>query len=401
MMISAGALLAGASVVTACSAASAPRPPATPAVSGRADPSPGARLFSAAFKTAKLKGWTADRSVWRVDGSGIVTFTGTGAGQMLAPFSTARTHDFAVEATIEAVGPALHPDSGYGVEVRGAWPSHGIAAGSHLSTSPELNEPLLMWGRDSVGGADVALSPGYNTYRLEVHGKEYTLFVDGQRIVRFKIGTFSRGTRVGVWSMNQQVLVKSFTVTQLGSAKPLATLPAVEAVDLRPQDVPTSLTAGAGHFSTNQEVARLNKVPLTTLAGAGNIISYSTSYVAPSRPSFGPTWLAAYVFAFLSPDNAEADLTGRLTALQRTWSGNTNYAAGPVSALGDEGHALGYEYFAGDYDATAIGILFRRGRYEVVVVENFVQGGGFTRADLVAQTTALATIIDARARSQT
>jgi hypothetical protein len=395
-MASAAALLAGASMVTSCAAATAPRAPATPAAARGTDPPPGATLFSAAFKSRKLKGWKVDRSAWHVTGDGTVSFTGAGTGQMLAPFSTRATHDFAVEAEVEAVGPALHPEAGYGVEVRGAWPSQGIAGGSHFSATPELNEPLLLWGRDSVGGADVALGAGYNTYRLEVHGRDYTLFINGRRIVRFTIGKFGKGTTVGVWSLNQQILVNSFKVTQLRSAKPLAALPAVEVVDLRPQDVPSSLAPGDGHFATNQELARLNRVPLATLAGAGNIISYHTSYIALSQPDFGPVWATASVDAFLSPDTAQTSLTTRLAGLGQLWSGNTNYAASTVGGLGDEAHALGYEYFAGNYDATQVAIVFRRGRYVVSVSESFVQGGGVTRSDLVAQSTALARIVDGR-----
>jgi hypothetical protein len=397
IMVVAVSLLGGASIIGSYAAAAAPRnahAPASPL--GRAYPGAGATLYSAAFKATKLKGWSADKAAWRVNGGGKAIFNGLGTGQMLAPFSTGRTRDFAVEAKIEAVRPSSLPDSGYGVEVRGAWPLRGIAAGSHFSATLELNEPLLMWGRDSVGGSDVTLSPGYNTYRLEVHNRDYTLYVDGHRTVRFRVGSFSKGTKVGLWSMNQQILVASFKVMRLKAAKPLVALPAIEAVDLQPQDVGSGLVPGAGHFSTNEELARLDKVSLVELAGAGDVISYHTVYTAPSLPGWGPTSVTGEVYAFSSPQMAENDLTARVTSVQRSWSGNTNYATSSVSGLGQEAHALGFEYFAGSYDGTQISVTVRDGSIEVAIYVNFVQGGGITRSQLVAQVIALAKIVDGR-----
>lgn len=176
----------------------------------------GTTIYKAAFARDHLKGWTISAGpVWHVTRKGIATFDGSGSGMVLAPFSTRGMHDFAVQASIRAVGTSS--DSAYGVLVRsrglsGDLAFSGVEGGMSLSSStPEFSRPLLSWNEDRIGGANVTLNTGYNTYRVDVHGADFTLTVDGHQIVQFTIadyGDASQYAQVGLWSQKQKMQVK-------------------------------------------------------------------------------------------------------------------------------------------------------------------------------------------------
>ena len=361
-----------------------------------------ATLYQAQFKTKGLKGWTVRGrgSGWQVNRKGIVTFDGL-PSELFAPFRSGSVRNFAVQATIKTVGKPTTPFSGYGLIVRGtASAFSGIFGGFFYSVADGgIVAPLLMWTSggtsDDVSGATATLHPGYNTYRLEVRDTDYTLLVNGQQIVQFKITDFTGGARVGIIGMEQKLQVSSFKVTRLQAAAPLPTLPPVKAIDLDPADVPSVLQSVGGHYSTNELVSRLANIPLATLVSWGRIIGYEAHYLAPTPPTSGPFYLIGFVDALTSSQGAKQDLTSDWTVLQKRWTGNTTFAAGDLSGLGEEAHQLAYDFSDSSGNYTRVGVLFRRTTYEVVVVEDFIRGT-VSRDDMVKQDTALAKIIDGR-----
>src|SRR5947209_1064011 len=88
--------------LSACSSEAATGVHAAPPARGVAAKS--ARVFVAPFKTRGLKGWSGAKSAWHADGSGVVTFDGPGSSGLFAPFRTKHLRDFAISASIEAVG---------------------------------------------------------------------------------------------------------------------------------------------------------------------------------------------------------------------------------------------------------------------------------------------------------
>jgi hypothetical protein len=357
-------------------------------------------LFQSTFRTTGLKGWIrTNRALWHVTRGGIVTFDGSTTGLILAPFSIAGVHDFAVQASLQAVGNADNPVSGYGVLVRGGPNPSGISAGSFSSQDNSFfSGPLFVWGTDSIGGSAVPLHSGFNTYRVEVHGTDYTLAIDGKKAVQFTIADFSSGTRVGIWSLNQKLQVKSFKVTRLAKATPLPALPPVKAVNLTAPDVASPLQVAFDHYYSNAELARAAGVPVVDLDDAGLLVTHEAAFAPAQPPQSGPYAVSSYVYGYSSTPAAATGLGNDWPDFQKRWAASLRFSAGDLTGLGDEAHQLSFDYtetgFGGSgFPATLVGIFFQRGAYEVTLFEDFVAG---SRADMIAAATALAKVVDGR-----
>jgi hypothetical protein len=364
-------------------------------------------LYQASFKKQGLKGWVEHGGgTWQVNHKkGIVAFSGATAGDILAPFSTGQIHDFAVDAKIKVIGSPPHQASGYGVEVRGSGPAAGILGGSFLSVDSSLGErpftePMLVWGTNSVGG-NLATLHGFADVRIEVHGTDYTLSINGSQIVQFTIPDFSMGTSIGIWSIGQKLQVKSLQVTSLSPAPPLPAAPRVQAVNLGAADVPSALSKTVSHFYTFPDLSRLTGGSPTYGPEGALVLLHGAGYWAPSFPSSGPYDITSIVFAYSSQTTAHDLYTGIVAGGNGgAVSGNSNLTEGDLSGLGDEAHRRIYDspdprYGNSTDQATEVDIFFRRGTYVVQLLEDFVQGSA-SRSDMIDQTTALAKIVDAR-----
>jgi hypothetical protein len=378
-------------------AALSPRSQAAKAVLSQSTP-----VYKAAFGKKRLKGWVvASGPAWHVGQKGIATFDGSDAGTVLAPFSTHRMHDLSVQASIRVVGTSTQYVSGYGVVVR-AVGGTGVDGGTFASSVDDrYNRPLLVWKGESVGGTNAILRPGYNTYRVDVHGSDFTLSIDGHQIIQFTITDYSDSSvypAVGLWSLYRKIQVKSFTVSRLRTAAPLPAAPPVKALDLAPADVPAGLSPLGGAYYTGQELDDLRNHPAGTENAEGLLLGYQASFGTASPPTSGPFGLYSYVYAFRSSQDARSSLSRNWPRFQKEWSG-PNFAASDVSGLGDEAHQYIVDYTETGYGpsvpSTMVGVFFRRGGYEINMFEDFVQGS-MPRSAMAAQATALAKIVDGR-----
>lgn len=361
-------------------------------------------LYHDAFARQGLRGWTADRAHWSSAGTGVVRFDGSGSSEIHAPFSTAHRQDFAVRARIRAVGRPAASVSGYGLLVRaagnGTATAGAIHGGSYFSPETGQTEPKLTWNRDEVAGFDVEPHGGYNTYRLVVHGAAYTLWIDGLRVVSFTIPASRAGTSVGVWGLNRQLEVSSFTVTLLRPAAPLPALPPVKKINLGPADVPSILQLSGGHYYTDEEVARLDSSPLDIVAASGQKMEYEVSYAAAAAPASGPFGLSSYVTAFTAARQAKTRFADDWSGFQQQWTANAGYAAGTIGGLGGAAHTLRFDYTETGYggpgfNASVVGLFFRRGAYEVFLFADFIRDG-VTPDAMTQQLVALGKIVDQR-----
>ncbi len=356
--------------------------------------------FTASFSKG-LKGWThGDAAHWKTSGA-TVTFSGNG-DELLAPFSTAKLHDFAVQAMIKAVGKPLQATSGYGVVVRAQTPQNGITGGSVTSDNPEYNLPLLIWGDSSIGGSPATLHAGFNLYRIEVHGTDYSLFINGTHIVSFTITDMSAaGTykRIGLWASAQKIQAKALTVTRLGTATALPAAPHVQQINLQTGDVPSAMQPLGNSYITDEELAQLNSATVDSVTSTGLLLSHQTGYATSPVPASGPYGVFSYVYAYSTPDTAATGLTQDVGNEQGTKDQNPNFSMGTAPDVGDEAHSFMYDYTETDSGATVTGtivaIFFRRGTFEVTVFEDFI-AGSLSPTDMLAQTTALAKTMDAR-----
>jgi hypothetical protein len=377
-------------------------------------------LYQATFKTHGLKGWTqyaegtASSSSWHVTRKGILIFDGPAQGEAEAqsPFSVAHLSNFAVEAQIQAVGqPSNSQFSGYGVVVRNAdqpatFTTRSTATGvmGGLYSSPGGAE--LVWYPDEVGGVAPTLNPGYNLFRVEVHGNDYSLFINGQLIVSFPIALSRTGTHVGLWALSQKLQVKSFHIVRLPSAAALPAIPPIKALTLGPSDVPSGyVLAGRADYFTLAEYAQLNNVTHAAGTTAGFVLGYGAYYLAPTAPTSGIYVVYSEVDAYTSAENAHAAVSINWANTQALVKAGvpdaTDLASGDVSGLGDEAHWFSFDttetYYGSSFKATTMSILFHRGTFDDLVSAWFVQGT-VSHDDMLNEVKALAATVDARSQ---
>ncbi len=352
-------------------------------------------LYRSTFGTTGLRGWHI-HGLWHAGSDGVAGMIGSNSGQILAPVSVAHLRNFRVTASIRAVGPPGPPPSpeiqAYGLDLRSTIWKPGVRGGSFLSYP--YPGPNLAWSNQRVGGNDVTLDPGFNTYRVDVHGNDYTLTINGLQIVQFPINPRSTGTRVGIWSDHRQIEVKGFTVTRLGGAFPLQKAPPMQALSLGRSDIPRSLRAAGGHYLTLEELAREGTESIDAIQARGEVLSYDARYDQTSGPSTLPWELAVSMAAYNSREAAQKALVemefgpgGPDNATVAHW------VVGDLNGLGDGASILSYDSGGSTY----VFITFRREAYVVRVVTVFLQGF-VTHSEMVNQTGALAKIIDRHIR---
>ncbi len=386
-------------LVAWCAAATVPS--AAIAAPARAQHAP-KLLYHDDFKSKGLKGWSKRQGSagWHVTKKGVVTFDASGTGEIQAPFSTAKYHNFRVQVSIkDAPTAGAQTNGAFGLDVGASAQSSGVVAGYFFSLDPTLSQPLLLWGDQSAGGDNLSLTSGFNTFQMDVHGTDFTFSIDGRQMVQFPVGDAGPGNKIGIWT-ERAVQIKSFTVTQLSKAAALPSAAQVKTINLGSPDVPALLQSEGGHFYTNAEFARLAGVPIDTVASEGRLLTHETDFLAPHAPASGAYGIASDVAAFSSAGAAQQDMAGFWSALQKQFSGNSNYVNGDLAGVGDQAHILSYDqtetgYASGNFNATFIWILLTRGSYEVAISEDFV-AGTLSGADMTSAATALVKIIDQR-----
>jgi hypothetical protein len=372
-------------------------------------------LYRAPFKTHRLKGWTsyqegsATSSSWHVNRKGILIFDGPaqGAAEVQAPFAVAHLTNFAVQAQIQVIGQPASGFSGFGIVVRNADQPAAFSTGPSASgvmggfySSPGGAE--LVWYPDEVGGAAATLTSGYNTVRVEVHGNDYSLLINGKLIVSFPITLTRKGTHIGLWALSQKVRVKTFQVVRLSSAPALPALPPIKAQTLGPSDVPGGFVlAGRADYFTPAEYVQLNTHAAETAAGF--VLGYGATYLASAAPTSGIYNVYSEVDAYTSAENAHAAVStnwAKTPALVKAGVPDaTNYDSGDVSGIGDEAHWFSFDttetYYGTPFKATTMSIVFHQSTFQDLVSASFVQGT-VSHDDMLKAVTAWARVVDDR-----
>lgn len=367
-------------------------------------------LYQAAFKTKRLKGWRADDlSQWHVSRSGVLTNNGSGTGNpVLAPFSTKGISDFAVEASIASVPRITAAINGYGLIVRGqVHAAGGIRGGSWFSSAhgaaiSAWNGPYVVWGTpstpytESVGGTAPTRRSGYNTYRIEVHGTDYALYLNGHLVIRFPISEDGGKVRVGLWSYGEKIQVRSFRVIRLPSAPPLAALPPVKALNLGPIDVPANFQASTARYLTDEELYREVDPSLAAANRSdGRIIGYDTYFSAKHPPSAGLLEVEAYINAFKSAPWAHDWLALTRTSNQQICPTHANCTLGDLTGVGDEAYWVKVDYLDNGTNATEMLVNYHRGAYAGWIYGGYARGT-VSQTDMLAQVTSWVKIVDGR-----
>jgi hypothetical protein len=347
-------------------------------------------LYRSTFGTTGLRGWHIN-GVWHAGSDGVAGVIGSNSGEILAPFSVTRLRNFRVTASIRAVGPPGNPPypetQSYGLDLRARVGKSGVRGGTFLSLP--YAGPGLGWSDQRALGNDITLHHGFNIFRIDVHGTDYTLWINGAQIVQFPIVRSSAGTRVGVWTDHRKIDVKNFMVTRLGDAVPLKTAPPMKALSLGRSDIPRGLQAEGGYYSTPEAIAREWSQSIDMIRERGEILAYTTLY---GQGSDGPplaTFLEVTITAYSSITFAQKGLIDALPGSDTPGPAYGDWVVTDLRGLGDGASLLSYNF----QGLTDIFVYLRRGPYVVTLGSIFVEGS-VAHSEMVNQAAALATIID-------
>jgi hypothetical protein len=341
-------------------------------------------LFTAHWGST-LSGWQPlGDGGWTVTKEMVVYGNHTGAADLVAPYRLGSRRDFAVEAAIARTGgpgaSVLYPERGYGVFVRGIEKQGAAVAGGFFFGEALGNgyypQSALDWGGTVLRGASVALHAGFNMFRLEVHGDHYAVFENGVITTQATVKGF-RGDRVGVFSREYRIRVRSFRVVALpshsASGGPAASLLAgLALLNLQPNDAPAGFRRSYGEYFTNREVALQRNVTVELLRQSGRLLSYRVEYghfLDPRHPEKGENSLAVTVAAFRSPTSARADYDYVLSTYGNEWNRLPSpglYGVEDFLAT-DDWQSAGVQYRTDDLD-------FVRGSYRISVRLVYVKG---------------------------
>jgi hypothetical protein len=329
---------------------------------------------------------------------GVLSYDGSDATSLIVPFQTKHHPNFAVEMSVRATSiSAAQGLPGYGVTVRQSDTdaSSGIFAGTFFSDNATFNEPLILWGSDSVGGNSFNPGTGWHTYRLEVKDTQYRLLIDKHAMVSFTIPEFRNDTEIGIFSSFTAIKVRSFKVFAFGSAPAPTALPPVETFDLQQSDLPAGFQASIGHYFTNQEVARETQVPLATVTGSGRVITYEIAYA--SQAETGMFFVSGTITAYSGPDAAKSDYQANVASDLKTLSASanaTNVHQSTPAGLGDTATVLSFDYTTQNQPYRGYVVDLIRGRYRLNIDVSFVPESDSSAE--ATQAVAIAKAIDSR-----
>lgn len=334
---------------------------------------------------------------WLYD-KGMLAYDGESSGALFARFSLKHVADFAIQADIQGLGPGGPQATlaGFGLVVRktSSDPHTSISGGSFFSSNAEDNNPELYWNGDTAGGA--AFSPGtsWHVYRLEVRANQYTLLIDGKPVVQYVIDEYRNPVQAGIFSMYYRVRIKSVEVFALSASQSVTPYPPTKPFALAYSDLPptTFYDRDLSHFYSNEEIARMRNVSLTSVEASGRIISYGEDFAV-----YGADLADIYstVTAFKTSVDARADITSRMNSLRQSFSIYQNLRELPSGQVGEESAGLSFDASASGYSFTFLILLFNRGSYDVQLTLTII-AGTLTRDQLLAETLAFARIVDQR-----
>jgi hypothetical protein len=330
--------------------------------------------------------------------SGGLTFDGKTIASIPSPLKISRGTGFAVQAEIRILGPGPFNANllGAGVFARTA-PKDvhtTVEGGSFVSgaSDSENDGPQLEWS-DVTAGAGTAFDPkaDWHTYRLEVSGEQYGLFIDGQKMVQHALPAYQNPVQVGVFSDYERINVRKFVVVPAAPpAIPSVPDPPLDRMVLQLSDLPTDVffKPTMHHVYANEEVARTRGVSLAALESAGRLVSFGVDFLPLT---LGLPDVFSSVAAYQSPQQAAADaqaLTAHFKVVVVA-QGGTDVVDFPGSA-GQS--SAGYMFHAHPGGLTMV-LFAQRGRYlsETIVLDDPLF---FPENDAVALTTQLAMAVD-------
>lgn len=269
-------------------AVAAPLNQAAGAISVGSTP-PATTLYSADW-SAGLNGW-AGSGAWKTL-NGALLNDGTGYDDFItAPWAAGAHSNYAVEAEIRLIQDSQRP---FGLFARRGEGNSAYTA--HLSSGgkPGIWDVVTGNANSVAEGDPFTPGAGWHRYRLEVNGNEITFSADGATLVTGIDNRYLAGGRVGLYSSDQQMEVRSFRVVA-GTSESLS-LPTAFAPN-PPTGLtviaasPTAIKISWNEESDNESGFEINNGETSTMVGA-DVTSYTWTGLSPG------SYMCVHVRAF-------------------------------------------------------------------------------------------------------
>lgn len=318
----------------------------------------------------------------------------------IAPFTPPKGRPYAVQASIQAVGPTYRAGdaavvaAGFGILVRGsddvslpgwyAGPVKGIFTGfvsypctvascaSPVCTVPGTDPPCdtagagLLWQAFGWYGNRFRPDRRWHTYRLDVWGNAYQLFIDGRAATaRVRIPGYDSYRWIGLWSMYYHIKVRDFRVTALAPTRRAA----ADVTTLERRTLTWSDEVGKpvinAQFLNSRQLARLWQVGTATLDRRGYLLSLSQAWggggdtTRPGRTR--AVWdVADSLTAFRSVEGSQWGLAEETAIDRRAKEVRTAFQELSIPVVGDDRYAFRFTDGSGN---TVMVLDFRRDEY--------------------------------------
>jgi hypothetical protein len=331
---------------------------------------------------------------------GLLTTRATSPDADVAPFAPPNRIPYAVQATIQDVGPTYRPGdravvaAGFGILVRGsddmalpgwyAGPVKGMFTGfvsypctlgpcsSLTCTVPGTDPPCatagagLLWQAFGWYGTRFHPNHRWHTYRLEVRGDSYRLFIDGlPATALIRIPGYQTYRWVGLWSMYYRIKVRDFRVIALAPAS----LSATDVHTLQDRALTWSDEVGKpeinAQFLSSEQMAYLWHMDAGILRQHSYALSYSQAWGGGGDATRAHRTRAVHeisdsLTAYRTVEGAQWGFAEEATIDRQAKEARAGFQEVPVASVGEDRYAFQYTEPNG---AIVMVLDFRRANY--------------------------------------
>jgi hypothetical protein len=178
-------------------------------------------VYQTTWQHGKI-GWSSSGGgVWQVQ-NGELSYDGSGESAITAPASTRGRSNYAVEIVAQALDHSDYNGTyGFGIIFRAPakpdlLPHYGTpdALGAGIVNTSAVVAGIYVYPQ-KLASSDFDPGQEWHTYRVEVRGTSIRLLIDGQLAAQTRSTRFLSRSKVGLFSIDDGVSVKSFKLIAL------------------------------------------------------------------------------------------------------------------------------------------------------------------------------------------
>lgn len=186
-----------------------------PASTTLAQPKHGTLVYHWYFKNGMGR-WISSTTGWTVSG-GVLRYDGKNNSMLKSPYELpSYLSNFAVVAKIKGVARvATGPVYGFGVGAYYGLDPLTFGTNGGYGCFYCQHPGAYVWSSFTRARKVMAVPAGFHTYRLEVRDRQYTLLMDGKKIVQATVKNAMVGPALVIYASLYRIEVKAFRVFSL------------------------------------------------------------------------------------------------------------------------------------------------------------------------------------------